>query len=138
MLANYYGLPVDFTGPGVGEASGAGMGDSKTLVLCVGLQLVSGKARWPSANGFLSGEVVAFCETSDRYTARLDSGVMVLASLQELRQHWDNRPRAGPYADGKVCAALQRSVLEIRAYRERQARRREPSRRLRPHQPTEW
>jgi len=69
---------------------------------------------------------------------RLAGGVQVEASLSELRQHWDTRPRAGPYADGKACAVLQRSVLEIRAYRERQVLRREPLLWIRPRQATEW
>ena len=137
MLAEHYGVPVGFMAQVGGEAASAGAGEPTALVPRVGDQLISGKVRWPSTNGFISGEVVAFCATSERYTVNLAGGVPVEASLLELRQHWDTRPRAGPYADGKACAVLQRNVLEIRAYRERQVLRREPLLWMRPQQETE-
>jgi len=138
MLAEHYGVPVGFMAQAGGEADSAGAGEPTAMVPCVGDQLISGKVRWPSTNGFIAGEVVAFCAARERYTVRLAGGVQVEASLSELRQHWDTRPRAGPYADGKACAVLQRSVLEIRAYRERQVLRREPLLWIRPRQATEW
>ena len=137
ILAAHYGLPVQFVGPAGAEGPRVRAGDPVALVPCVGTQLLSGKVRWPAANGFTSGVVVAFCAASEWYTVRLAGGLSVQASLGELRQHWDNRPRAGPYADGKACAALQRNVLEIRAYRERQVWRREPSPWPRPQHSTE-
>ena len=58
ILANQYGLPMEFTGPAEVEASRARAGDSTALEPCVGTQLLSGKVRWPAANSFISGEVL--------------------------------------------------------------------------------
>ena len=138
ILAAHYGLPVQFVGPAGAEGPCVRAGGPGALAACVGTQLISGKVRWPTGNGYTSGVVEAFCAASERYTVRMAGGVSVQASLTELRQHWDSRPRAGPYADGAVCAALQGNVLEIRAYRERQVRRCEPSPWPRPQQATEW
>ena len=69
---------------------------------------------------------------------RLAGGRLVEASLSDLRKYWDSRPRTGPFADGRVCAALQGSVLEVKDYRERRVLRREPTLLSRPHQPVEW
>jgi len=55
MLAEHYGVPVGFMEQAGGEADSAGAGEPTAMVPCVGDQLISGKVRWPSTNGFIDG-----------------------------------------------------------------------------------
>lgn len=138
MLADRYGVTVEFIAAGRPEVAGVEEGDAAAPLPCIGHQLLAGRVRWPAAGGFIAGEVVDYCEMRDVYSVRLAGGRFVEASLSALREHWDSRPRAGPFADGRVCAALQESVLEVKDYRERRVWRRVPVLWSRPHQPVEW
>ena len=127
MLADSYGLRVEFIAEGGQEATGVEEDDAAAPVPCVGHQLLAGRVRWPAADGFITDEVVAYCDVRDVYSVRLAGGRSVEASSSALRAHWDSRPRAGPFADGRVCAALQGSVLEVKDYRERRVLRQKPA-----------